>query len=403
MAVWLGSPFGNFVVLPRRTPSPPEQQGSSLSLSAPHAAPGASLTILGSGFGASQGASTVTFGERLNSKDWSPHGRPAAVASWSNTSITCTVPSMAPGKAGAVNTYQPVYVTVNGVMSDSADFYVDPATTITGQSYSLVNRSGYNNILYDGCSFTNPSGGAGTSAMLINDSTNCVTFHNCTFSSACNGSTINRVSTDVIRDVVFSDCTWNYCDRMAFECTSRDTGNWERVAIRGGSVYPAGSEAVSFDGHVSPPAYGLIKDCTIRGAGNSGTYTEWPHGLEFNDLTYCMAKNVTIKAVRGFSLNINIGLNPGTNSHWVFENVYCNRNDIDAQQTATPSTSGRCGLFEYMNFAYFLDCSFNAGNGFNNAHFLESSYNEFDSCDWLGANDGVSEYTGCTGNTGLPT
>ena len=74
-----------------------------------------SIVITGSGFGANQGTSTVTFGERPNSEGWASCARTATVTAWADDEITCTVPSMSPGKAATPNTYHPVYVTVGGV------------------------------------------------------------------------------------------------------------------------------------------------------------------------------------------------------------------------------------------------------------------------------------------------
>ena len=67
---------------------------------------GSSVTISGSNFGSSQGSSTVNFGVNH-----------ATVTSWSNTSITATVPNLS---AGAVS----VSVTVGGVTSNSVGYTV---------------------------------------------------------------------------------------------------------------------------------------------------------------------------------------------------------------------------------------------------------------------------------------
>jgi len=65
------------------------------------------VTLAGNNFGASQGASTVTF-----------NGVPAAVSSWTNTSIGVIVPGNASGG--------PVVVTVNGVVSNGVPFAYPP-------------------------------------------------------------------------------------------------------------------------------------------------------------------------------------------------------------------------------------------------------------------------------------
>ena len=89
------------------------------SITPDHGLPGASVTIAGSGFGASQGTSSVTIG-----------GGVAGVTSWSATSISCVVPTVA---AGATT----VTVTVGGLPSNAAAFTVDgvsAAPSITGLS-----------------------------------------------------------------------------------------------------------------------------------------------------------------------------------------------------------------------------------------------------------------------------
>jgi YD repeat-containing protein len=75
------------------------------------------VTIAGSNFGATQGASTVRFGTRT-----------ATVSSWSSTSITATVPAMA--------TTGNVTVTVRGTASVGVSFTVLPTPTITSLSSS---------------------------------------------------------------------------------------------------------------------------------------------------------------------------------------------------------------------------------------------------------------------------
>ena len=72
-----------------------------------HGLPGASVIVGGSGFGATQGASSVMFGATT-----------AAITSWSATSIACQVPTMA---AGATT----VAVTVGGLSSNAVSFTVE--------------------------------------------------------------------------------------------------------------------------------------------------------------------------------------------------------------------------------------------------------------------------------------
>jgi hypothetical protein len=76
---------------------------------------GASVTITGTNFGATQGSSTVTF-----------NGTAAAITSWSTGSIVATVPTSA--------TTGNVVVTVSGIASNGMSFTVLPTPSITGLS-----------------------------------------------------------------------------------------------------------------------------------------------------------------------------------------------------------------------------------------------------------------------------
>jgi hypothetical protein len=94
------------------------------SLSPTSGLAGASVTIAGTNFGASQGTSTVKFGTTT-----------ATVSSWSNTSINVTVPSGL--AAGATN----VVVTVNAVASNAQTFTVNSSSSTPSIS-SLSPTSG---------------------------------------------------------------------------------------------------------------------------------------------------------------------------------------------------------------------------------------------------------------------
>jgi RHS repeat-associated protein len=85
------------------------------TLSPPEGPLGGSITLNGSGFGASQSGNTVQF-----------NGATASISSWSNTSISATVPSNA--------TTGPVTVTVGGVISDGVTFTVTGTLAVTGAS-----------------------------------------------------------------------------------------------------------------------------------------------------------------------------------------------------------------------------------------------------------------------------
>jgi IPT/TIG domain len=85
------------------------------SLTPPAAAVGGSVTVSGSGFGSSQGTSVVQF-----------NGVTASVQSWSDTSITTTVPATA--------TSGPVAVTVSGVVGVGPNFALIGAVSISSIS-----------------------------------------------------------------------------------------------------------------------------------------------------------------------------------------------------------------------------------------------------------------------------
>jgi endoglucanase len=115
----------NFLVIVQRLQSVTPNTGN----------PGASVTLAGTGFGATQGASTVNFGSTN-----------AAVTSWSNTQIVATVPNV------PVNTAVALTVTVNGVASNFVNFLVTspvpPAITTlsptSGAAGSVVTITGSN-------------------------------------------------------------------------------------------------------------------------------------------------------------------------------------------------------------------------------------------------------------------
>src|SRR5690606_28416726 len=73
---------------------------------------GTVVTVNGSGFGASQGTSSLAFA-----------GLTAAPTSWNDTTITATVPT------GAVS--GPVVVTVSGAPSNGINFSVPPPPSLT--------------------------------------------------------------------------------------------------------------------------------------------------------------------------------------------------------------------------------------------------------------------------------
>jgi YD repeat-containing protein len=107
---------------------PPPPAISSVS---PGAGPvGTSVTIAGSNFGATQGTSTVTF-----------NGVTGTPTNWSNTSITCPVPSGA--------TTGPVVVTVGTAASNGVNFTVADVGAITGTITRASDSAGLNGALVE--------------------------------------------------------------------------------------------------------------------------------------------------------------------------------------------------------------------------------------------------------------
>ncbi len=85
--------------------NPPPSAPTINSLSPTSGGMGSNVTISGSGFGATQGSSTVTF-----------NGVSSTPSQWSDTSIVAAVPTSA--------TSGPVVVTVNGTASNGSSFTV---------------------------------------------------------------------------------------------------------------------------------------------------------------------------------------------------------------------------------------------------------------------------------------
>lgn len=111
------------------------------SLTPDHGIPGDSVTIAGTGFGAAQGTGYVTF----------YNGKTAAITSWTDTQIVCTVP-------GAVTTGNLTVTTDGGTTSNGVTFTVDyphidslapthgtatDEVTITGTYFEASQGGGY--------------------------------------------------------------------------------------------------------------------------------------------------------------------------------------------------------------------------------------------------------------------
>lgn len=131
------------------------------SLSPASGALSTSVTINGTNFGASQGASTVTFG-----------GSPITPSNWSNGAVGIVVPNIAPGNDNIV-------VTVSGLSSNVATFTVTPVIS----SLSLISGPAGSSTTITGSNF---GGGQGSSSVTFAGITATVT----SWSTASIGVTI---------------------------------------------------------------------------------------------------------------------------------------------------------------------------------------------------------------------
>jgi IPT/TIG domain len=174
-----------------------------------------SVTISGSGFGRSQGSSTVNF-----------NGTTASVTSWSTGQIVATVPSGA--------TSGNVVVTVSGVASNGVAFIVLPTPTITSLSPT--------------------SGAPGTSVAITG-----------TNFGASQGSNSNVYFNGVLASVI----SWGDTSIVATVPTGNTTGNVQ--------VYVSGvwSNGVAFTGAPSitslSPASGIVGTTVYINGGNFGS------------------------------------------------------------------------------------------------------------------------------------
>ncbi len=116
---------------------------SNISSISPTSGPvGSSVTISGSGFGATQSTSTVTFDTI-----------PASVTSWGDTQVVATVPSGA--------STGPVSVVVGGISGSSPTFVVNATIQLTD---SLGNQSSYTAVIEGGKWYVSDAQGSGCSS-----------------------------------------------------------------------------------------------------------------------------------------------------------------------------------------------------------------------------------------------
>lgn len=371
---------------------------TGLSLSS--ARVGNTLTIRGRDFGAAQGRSTVTFGERPNVLGFAPCASQAAVVAWRDTSITVRVPSMAPGS-------HPVYVSVGGLISNAFPFEVNAVTVIRNRTFATSSSSGYiprsqHDVLYEGCTFTatNPriSGTLSGVLCLGQNSTRHynITFRNCTFTGntgvgsgndyGVNGIKLVNVG-DTVHDITFEGCRIGAMSRMGFEAVRvGKTSGLRRIAILGCSFEPCGAEPISFNGG---DLYSLVDGCVLKGSGNlSGKYNGWSlpqyiGSFEVNGGRYVEVRNTDFWACNGAALNLSGVV--GTNRYLLFDHITI---DFSHTYQAVPTSySSRVFNFQRMSYVRLKDCTINTGSPTN------CVYN----AGWANNDNGVS-WSGCTYN-----
>lgn len=366
-------------------------------LSAASAKAGATLTVSGDQFGPTQGSSTVTFGELPNQLGFAPCAKQASVVSWSDTSITVTVPGMAPGS-------HPVYVSVGGVTSNTSPFTIDPVKVISNQTFTTASASGYimpsaHDVVYENCTFTatnpNISGVFGGVLCLGQNSQKQynVTFRNCTITSntgagsgtdyGVNGIKVTEGWGTSARDITFEGCTIQSMSRMGIEVINDGVVHDYRIALIDCTFQPCGAEAISFGS--AGAAYSLVDGCTIQGYGNLAN-PQWPAAFEANRATFITVRDTQIWAGRGDAINIGGG---GVGySNLLFQNV-----DIDmshlVQQYPTNYGARLFGC-SHLNRSLWLGCTFNTGDAANhvfNAGYAENgdgwatcAFNDFSTC-----------------------
>jgi hypothetical protein len=380
---------------------------------------GASLTITGSGFGASQGNSTVTFGELPNELGFAPISKVAKVLSWSDTAITVTVPSLSPGTANVPGTHHPVYVTVAGVPSNPIDFYLDPAATnpaMSGSTYDAATKTystagsegnhppSQHDVLYDGCTF------AATNQTLRGDYYGVVTlgqqeehysitFVNCTFKRNTGPGTgqsfdygVNGVKSvsgwgSVVHDISFVNCTFEPFSRMAAELNEFQYREGEsnafqyNIAFVGCTFEPPWAECISFNFQHGTGSnhQGLIADCLFKG------YSDWKDtawgGCIENSGIGLELRNVVIWAGTGAALNFE-GNGQGVRSQILGKNVTIDMSHL-YQATPTPYSSRLFGWYD-LSYSRWIGCTFNTGNATNHVYnagwegdWSSSTYNDF--------------------------
>lgn len=416
-----------------------------------HAGIGATIIIHGSGFGVAQG--TVTFGEPLNIQGWAPCTKTATVSAWSETSITVTVPSMSPGKAGETGTYHRVRVYAGGVESNGADFYIDPAIiitagTTTGVAYGIVPQSqagwdsgnphtcvatwdpvaasysatgnmgvwlanGVHDVLFDGVTFIAADGdvygdGAGVITMGCTHSTRNITFLNSTIANNT-GVGDGSANNSGVNGVKVVNYTGHLVDDISFVRTLFGTPNGGASAFRRMGYEQTegpgqeGAERVAFIDCTFEPVggetisdnsgnlYQLISGCTIKGAGNV-SIRDYDGVLECNSSRYVEWRNCDVWHINAPLTNINPDLDGGGNDarYILLDDV---RLDIAYNYQTVTGCFDCLFMCSDMHGVRYKDCTFNCGSASQHIRWagMDGGW------PW-GSTSGSGQWATCTGN-----
>lgn len=357
------------------------------ALSRSNAKVGARLIIKGYSFGARQGGSTVTFGERRvttpspsGNKRWAPCAKKAKVISWSGSSITVRVPSMAPG-------LHKVYVTVGGRASNSHSFSINAAVIVTGRTFSTASAMGNvigvdnagsslaaygtHDVLFEDCVFesTNqnlPGDLAGVLTIGWTAKNRNLTFRNCTFKrnvGAGSGSAwagVNGVKLIYgAHDITFDDCVFEEFSRFSMEVWSDDdpANRPYNIAVHDCVFEPAGSQCISWSGGRNP-LYSIVDGCVFKGYGTDPTRA-WGACLEFAGSHHIVTRNSDIWTGSGSAFNVN---NVRAPSHLYFKNVRVYSDSAHLYQSNPPSMYSNIFGCDGMSYSRWADCRFDTGD-----------------------------------------
>ena len=295
-------------------------------------------------------------------------------------------------------------------MSNSADFFIDPATVISGQTFTTASANGYqvpngtHDVLYENCTFTatNPAiDGTSWGCLVLGQGGYAnydITFLNCTvtgntgsgvatgdaYKDGVNGVKAVNWGSEATHDVTFAGCNFGSFSRMGVELIGDDAGAAAvpRYAFRGCSFEPDGGEVISYS--FSPAAYGLVEGCTFKGWGNLASPV-WCAAFEAAKTGHIELRDWDFWSGRGGALNC-WKRTTGEKSYLLFKDL-----DIDYshayQSYHVRGGYDRAFSFENINYARLdgltINCGtaaehlYNAGYAASGAAWATSAYNDF--------------------------